>query len=86
MNAAGSLTNTLLALARISQASAATGRGQPLQLAAACLGGDDALGFFYRRQLESTGIQLLTDPEPESNTGAAACSCALQLSLTLPGC
>ena len=69
VNAAGSLTNTLLALTRISQAAASSGRGQPLQLAAACLGGDDALGFFYRRQVEGAGIQLLTEPAPDSHTG-----------------
>ena len=69
VNAAGSLTNTLLALCRVGQAATQAGQGQQLSIAAACLGGDDALGFFYRRQLENTGVELLTEPQPDSHTG-----------------
>ena len=77
MNAAGSLTNTLLALCRVGQAATQAGQGQQLSIAAACLGGDDALGFFYRRQLENTGVELLTEPQSDSHTGMSKVLCDL---------
>lgn len=69
ISAAGSLTNTLLALARLSSAAADTGEGTPLRVAAASVSGCDTLGFFYRKQLGSAGVRMLTDPASDSNTG-----------------
>lgn len=69
INAAGSLTNTLLALSRLGQAAAKTQTGAPLQVAAASVSGCDTLGFFYRKQLHSAGVDILTKPEPDSHTG-----------------
>ena len=69
VNAAGSLTNTMLALARLSQAASSSHTAKPLRVAAASVSGCDTLGFFYRKQLHSAGVKLLTSPEPDSNTG-----------------
>ncbi|KAK9789932.1 hypothetical protein WJX73_009863 [Symbiochloris irregularis] len=69
VNAAGSLTNTLLALARLSSAAAVSGIATPLRVAAASVSGCDTLGYFYRKQLHSAGVELLASPAPDSNTG-----------------
>lgn len=70
VNAAGSLTNTLLALARLSQAAkTCQDSAPPLRVAAATVSGCDTLGFFYRKQLHTAGVDTLTVPRPDSNTG-----------------
>ena len=62
--AGGSLSNTLLALARLSAAG-----GAGLRVGMAGLVGADALGSFYAAQLEAAGVRVAAAPTPGAATG-----------------
>ncbi|GAB4822062.1 hypothetical protein N2152v2_009108 [Parachlorella kessleri] len=66
--AGGSLSNTLMALARLGQAAGARG-GRPLRVAMAGVCGEDALGSFYAAQMRKAGVEVLSEPVPGANTG-----------------
>ncbi|KFM23276.1 putative sugar kinase [Auxenochlorella protothecoides] len=69
VHAAGSLSNTLLALARLSDASARLHGRPPLRVGMAPLLGSDSLGAFYAASLRGAGLGLVGDPSPGSSTG-----------------
>ena len=68
MSAGGSLSNTLVALARLSAAHER--RDGQLNVAAASVSGGDVLGEYYRNQLVRAGVAMLAEPLPGSSTGA----------------
>ena len=63
-NAGGSLSNTLVALARLSAAA-----GAPLRVGLAAAVGGDALGDFYQAKMEKAGVGVAALPLPEGTTG-----------------
>ncbi|KAK9840254.1 hypothetical protein WJX74_006291 [Apatococcus lobatus] len=65
----GSMSNTMLALARLGGASKQhLGMGR-MQAAFAAIAGSDPLGRFFLAQLQQAGLTLLATPTPDSNTG-----------------
>lgn len=62
--AGGSLSNTLLALARLSEAG-----GAGLRVGMAGLVGADALGSYYTAQMEAAGVRVAAAPTPGAATG-----------------
>ena len=70
VSAGGSLSNTLLALARLGAAEHALhGRGT-LRVAMDGIIGGDPLSEFYNSQMQRAGVQVLARPSPSSCTGA----------------
>lgn len=66
VSAGGSLSNTLVALARLGTTR---GGGGGLKIAMAGLVGSDPLGSFYMAQMESAGVQIVSAPCESANTG-----------------
>jgi sugar/nucleoside kinase (ribokinase family) len=64
MSAGGSLTNTLVAIARLSAA-----HGQPMRIAMGGATGADVLGSYYNAQLEAAGVQIVGEPQPGAGRG-----------------
>lgn len=64
--AGGSLSNTLVALARLGSAS---GSDTGLKIAMAGLIGSDPLGSFYMAQMNSAGVNIISKPYESANTG-----------------
>lgn len=69
VNAGGSLSNSLVALARLGRADAQLFGVEPLQVALGGSIGADALGEFYRARITKAGVDFLSQPQPESATG-----------------
>jgi sugar/nucleoside kinase (ribokinase family) len=67
--AGGSLSNTLVALARLGQAGAAARGEPPLRVGMAGLVGDDPLGEFYAAQMRGAGVDLASPPRAGAATG-----------------
>ena len=72
VTAGGSLSNTLLALARLGAAGAVSG-APGLRVAMGGVLGSDPLGSFYAAQMRQAGVTIVTQPKPGTNTGAKAC-------------
>lgn len=72
VHAGGSLSNTLMALARLGAAAGAPRGGRPLRVAMAGLVGSDALGSFYAAQMERAGVEVLAPPVAGASTGGWA--------------
>lgn len=69
VSAGGSLSNTLLALARLGAAEHALhGRGT-LRVAMDGIIGGDPLSEFYHSQMQRAGVKVLARPSPASCTG-----------------
>lgn len=69
VSAGGSLSNTLMALARLGAAEHEIhGRGQ-LRVAMDGIVGGDALSQFYSAQMANCGVSVLAQPGPNSSTG-----------------
>lgn len=69
VSAGGSLTNSLMALARLGAAEHAVhGRGQ-LRVAMDGIIGSDVLSSFYNVQMKQAGVEVLARPAPQSCTG-----------------
>uniref|UniRef100_A0A061RV99 PfkB-type carbohydrate kinase n=1 Tax=Tetraselmis sp. GSL018 TaxID=582737 RepID=A0A061RV99_9CHLO len=69
VNAGGSLSNSLVALARLGLAEADLKQSRTLKVALGGSIGEDALGEFYRAKIEKAGLAFLSEPEPNSATG-----------------
>lgn len=69
VNAGGSLSNTLVALARLGRADAQLRGVPPLRVALGGHIGRDALGEFYRAKVEKAGVEFTSEPESNSTTG-----------------
>jgi len=69
VGAGGSLSNSLVALARLGRAEAQLFGSQPLQVALGGSIGADPLGEFYRAQISKAGVDFLSAPQPDSATG-----------------
>ncbi|KAI3435849.1 hypothetical protein D9Q98_001907 [Chlorella vulgaris] len=67
--AAGSLSNTLLGLARLSQANSAAWGDAPLRVGMAGLVGSDPLGEYYTAQMRQAGVQVTATPLEGAATG-----------------
>ncbi len=85
VSAGGSLSNTLMALARLGQAAGARG-GRPLRVAMAGVCGEDALGSFYAAQMRKAGVEVLSDPVPGANTGEPGLGGLDRAAACLPPC
>ncbi len=65
--AGGSLSNTLIDLARLVEVNHQRAQGEPHRVAMSGLIGNDALGSFYRSQMDSAGVSVYkNDPNSES--------------------
>lgn len=64
--AGGSLSNTLMGLARLG---AALGGDRSLRVGMAGLVGEDPLGAFYAAQMAAAGVEVVSPPTPGANTG-----------------
>ena len=72
VSAGGSLSNTLLAMARLGAAEDGLhGRGR-LRVAMDGVVGRDALSQFYSAQMATAGVAVLAQPGPNSSTGEPA--------------
>ena len=69
VSAGGSLSNTLLALARLGRAEDALCSRGPLRVAFDGIVGGDALSAFYSAQMREAGVSVLAEPGPNSSTG-----------------
>lgn len=71
VSAGGSLSNSLMALARLGTASeeAAGGAQRRLRVAMAGLVGSDALGSFYQSQMRQAGVEVVATPVAGAHTG-----------------
>lgn len=70
VSAGGSLSNTLLALARLGRAEDGLYCRGPLRVAFdGILGSDVALSAFYSAQMANAGVSVLAQPSPNSCTG-----------------
>lgn len=69
VTAGGSLSNSLMALARLGSADASTTGRQPLRVAMAGLVGGDPLGSFYIAQMSSAGVEFISPIDQSSHTG-----------------
>ncbi|KAL4458478.1 hypothetical protein ABPG75_013343 [Micractinium tetrahymenae] len=69
ISAGGSLSNTLMALARLGEASARLDGEPPLRVGMAGLLGADPLGEFYASQLRQAGVEVCSPPAAGANTG-----------------
>lgn len=69
VSAGGSLSNTLLALARLGRAEDALRCRGPLRVAFDGIVGGDALSAFYSAQMRDAGVSVLAEPGPNSSTG-----------------
>lgn len=67
--AGGSLSNTLMGLARLADASVTRAGGRDLRVAFAGLIGSDALGAFYAKSMRKAGVDVLSPPAPDTATG-----------------
>ena len=67
ISAGGSLSNTLIDLARLSQAQSS--QSGKINIAMAGLVGSDALGAFYRSQMEHAGVSVIAPQEENIHTG-----------------
>lgn len=67
--AGGSLSNTLLALARLGEAGARAGVAAPLRVGFAGLLGSDPLGAFFASQMTRAGLEMVSPPSPGAATG-----------------
>lgn len=80
MSAGGSLSNTLLALARLGRAEDGLYCRGPLRVAFdGILGSDVALSAFYSAQMANAGVSVLAQPSPNSCTGEGVGMCTLVL-------
>ncbi|WPT14135.1 sugar kinase [Picochlorum sp. SENEW3] len=66
--AGGSLSNTLIDLARLARANS-TGPEAEFKVAMAGLVGSDALGSYYRSQMKSAGVSVIAPQEENVHTG-----------------
>ncbi|KAK9866445.1 hypothetical protein WJX84_007095, partial [Apatococcus fuscideae] len=64
----GSMSNTMLALARLGAASKQRFGSGRMRAAFAAIAGSDPLGRFFLAQLQQAGLALLSNPTPDSNT------------------
>lgn len=69
VNAGGSLSNSLVALARLGLADAQLHACEPLRVGMAGSIGGDALGEFYQAKLATAGVDFLSKPQANSATG-----------------
>lgn len=69
ISAGGSLSNTLLALARLGDASALVQGEAPLRVGMMGLVGSDPLGAFYTAQMQQAGVHVASAPLAGANTG-----------------
>lgn len=69
----GSMSNTMLALARLGAASKQRFGSGRMQAAFSAIAGSDPLGRFFLAQLQQASLTLLATPSPDSNTGTDAC-------------
>eukprot|EP00241_Pyramimonas_parkeae_P002025 CAMPEP_0114247574 /NCGR_PEP_ID=MMETSP0058-20121206/13096_1 /TAXON_ID=36894 /ORGANISM="Pyramimonas parkeae, CCMP726" /LENGTH=487 /DNA_ID=CAMNT_0001360891 /DNA_START=366 /DNA_END=1829 /DNA_ORIENTATION=+ len=76
-SAGGSLSNTLVALSRLSSAECASTSGaeceeaeKKVDVSIACSLGPDYLGEFYRTKLKKAGVQVLSEPGEGGTTGS----------------
>ena len=69
VSAGGSLSNTLLALARLGRAEDALCSRGVLRVAFDGIVGGDALSAFYSAQMREAGVSVLAEPGPNSSTG-----------------
>lgn len=72
--AGGSLSNTLMALARLGAADARRAQkggecGSALSIGMAGLVGSDPLGEFYAAQMRGAGVKMVSGPTPKASTG-----------------
>lgn len=77
MSAGGSLSNSLLALARLGRAEDVLCCRGALRVAFDGIVGGDALSAFYTAQMRDAGVSVLAEPSPNSSTGeiSAARAC-----------
>ena len=69
VNAGGSLSNTLVALARLGRAEAQLNGSAPLRVGLGGSIGGDALGEFYKAKIEKAGVEFISEPQSDSATG-----------------
>ncbi|KAK9803573.1 hypothetical protein WJX72_001343 [[Myrmecia] bisecta] len=69
VSAGGSLSNTLVAIARLGAAEHQLWGSGLLKVAMGSVVGSDPLGKFYCAQLRQAGVEILTEPQANSNTG-----------------
>lgn len=67
LSAGGSLSNTLVALARLG--NQVNSGDDMLSIGMAGLVGSDPLGSFYSAQMESAGVKMVSNPTPNASTG-----------------
>ncbi|PSC71317.1 adenosine kinase [Micractinium conductrix] len=69
ISAGGSLSNTLMALARLGDASAAASGEAPLRVGMVGLVGSDPLGAYYAAQMRQAGVEVCSPAAAGANTG-----------------
>ena len=69
ISAGGSLSNTLMALARLSTTGVQRSGARELRVAMAGLVGSDPLGAFYTSQMREAGVEVLSAPVAGTHTG-----------------
>mmetsp|Transcript_16179 Transcript_16179/g.45084 ORF Transcript_16179/g.45084 Transcript_16179/m.45084 type:complete len:463 (+) Transcript_16179:345-1733(+) len=69
VNAGGSLSNTLVALARLGRAEAQLTGSTPLRVGLGGSIGCDALGEFYKAKIQKAGVEFISEPQLNSATG-----------------
>ncbi|KAI7840302.1 hypothetical protein COHA_006084 [Chlorella ohadii] len=83
ISAGGSLSNTLLALARLSAAGVARWGGAPLRVGMAGLVGSDPLGGFFTAQMRQAGVDVVSPPLAGAATGTVVVLTAQDASRTM---
>lgn len=83
ISAGGSLSNTLLGLARLSAAGAVRWGGAPLRVGMAGLVGSDPLGEFFCAQMRQAGVDVVSPPLPGAATGTVVVLTAQDASRTM---
>lgn len=89
VSAGGSLSNTLLALARMGRAEDALYCHGALRVAFDGIMGGDALSAFYTVQMRDAGVSVLAEPGPNSSTGEdfgvyTCCKCDITSGVVSP--
>eukprot|EP00887_Chlorella_sp_A99_P006310 scaffold3.g6310.t1 len=69
ISAGGSLSNTLMGLARLGAAGVARAGAREVRVAMAGLIGADPLGAYYAAQMREAGVEVLSPPAPGAHTG-----------------
>lgn len=69
ISAGGSLSNTLMALARLGEAGHRLAGEAPLRVGMAGLVGADPLGGYYTAQMRQAGVAMCASPTEGANTG-----------------